>query len=96
MERSRRRIRRDFGRRHDVRTRRPHRYRVAAMSAGVVSPPDLILADERGNTWLMMPAESRLAPLPPAERDAIGLFYESVFDASWHTLVDLRRRFSDA
>lgn len=73
----------------------PARYRIMAMSAGCCSPPDLILADERGNTYLMMPSERRLYPLTPAERDALGLFYESVINMSWHSLAELRGHFSD-
>ncbi len=73
-----------------------HRYRIAAISAGCCTPPDVIVADGRGETWLMSPSSRRLAPLDRTHRDALGLFYEPALDLSWHTLTDLRRRFYDA
>lgn len=73
-----------------------HRYRVAAVSSGLAAPPDLILADGNGNTFLMMPSSRRLAPLDRADRDALGMFYEATLDLSWHTLTDLRRRYYNA
>lgn len=72
------------------------RYRVAAVSAGDCALPDLILADGDGQTFLMMPTHRRIAPLDPANRDAIGLFYEPALDLSWHTLRELRRRYYNA
>ncbi|HAX25567.1 MAG TPA: hypothetical protein PK593_06595 [Thermomicrobiales bacterium] len=72
-----------------------HRYRVAAISTGCFSSRDIIVADDDGNTFLMAPANRRLAPLDTAERDALGMFYEPAADFDWHTLADLRHRFYD-
>lgn len=96
-----RQLRRYRGNAH-VRSRRSaslpysQRYRVAAISSGAHDPPDLIVADGRGNTYLMDAASRDLTPLDQSRRDALGLFYEPTLDLAWHTLAELRRRYHDA
>jgi len=69
-------------------------YRVAAVPIFAPTSGDIIIYDQHGLAFLLASDSVNPTPLNQTDIDALGMFYESTVDPSWHSEAELRQMFS--